>query len=391
MCAPDPPPAPDLGPTAAASAEAANLAYKTGAEDLAFRRQVYEESKPRQQQLYDLANSIAQQQIRVANANEGRAQEQWDLYQKSYRPNELQTIADAYGAQYLSDADRAQLNEAIVGGGNLTDAARMGLMQTLSTRAEDAAGDVAAARAGGEVNRAYGQQARMLGRMGAGDPQRMAIMAARLGNQQALARAGAANNAREAIRTRGAGLRSGVANFGRNMPNTAAQAFGLATNAGNAATGNANAGFMSSLPYAQFAAGGYGTQLGAAGLAGQQALGMGNLLNQQYGIAAKAAGEGDGGFGALLGLGKLGLQAYSTFGGSDRRLKENIELVGSTVYNLPLYRFSYMKVPGRVFVGVMADEVEPVVPEAVSYNREGYAMVDYGRLGITMMEVVHGA
>lgn len=321
MCAPDPPPAPDYGPTAAASERAAELAYQTGAEDLAFRRQVYEESKPRQQQLYDLANSVAQQQIRVANSNESRAQQQWDMYQKSYRPNELNTIADAYGQQYLGDADRAQLNDLITGGGgNLTDAARMGLMQTLAARAENAAGDTAAQQAVGGVNKAFGQQARALGRMGGGDPSRMALMAAKLGQQQTLAQVGASNQAREGVRTRGVGLRSGVANFGRNMPNTAGQAFGLATNAGNAAGANANMGFMSGLPYAQFAAGGYGTQLGAAGLAGQQALGMGNVMNQGYAnqmAAYNAANSQPSMFGTMLGFGGtlLGAPQASILGG----------------------------------------------------------------------------
>lgn len=320
MCAPDPPPAPDYGPIAASSEAAAQYGYQAANEDLAFRRQVYDESKPRQQQLYDLANSVAQQQIRIADANEGRAQEQWDMYQKSYRPNELQTIADAYGMQYLSESDRAQLNDLITGGGGgLTDAARMSAMQALALRAQEAAASQAATRANAGVNSAFAQQSRALSRMG-GDPARLAAAAAQLGSQQSLARVGAANQARDVAATQGLGLRSGVANFGRNMPNTAAQAFGLATQAGNSADANANTGFMSGLPYAQFASGGYGTQLGAAGLGGQQALGMGNVMNQGYGnqIAAYNAQQSQPSmFGTLLGLGGtlLGAPSTSVIGG----------------------------------------------------------------------------
>jgi hypothetical protein len=37
---------------------------------------------------------------------------------------------------------------------------------------------------------------------------------------------------------------------------------------------------------------------------------------------------------------------------------------------------------GRQF-GVMADEVETVMPEAVTVHPDGYKMVDYAMLGIT--------
>jgi hypothetical protein len=73
---------------------------------------------------------------------------------------------------------------------------------------------------------------------------------------------------------------------------------------------------------------------------------------------------------------------------SDRNLKENIVRVASHPLGIGLYLFDYTPAfrdqwgHGRQF-GVMADEVETVMPEAVSMHPGGYKMVNYALLGIT--------
>ena len=69
---------------------------------------------------------------------------------------------------------------------------------------------------------------------------------------------------------------------------------------------------------------------------------------------------------------------------SDRRLKTDIVQVGLLRAGIPLYRFRYI---GRddVHVGVMAQDVLPVVPEAVITDASGFMRVDYRRLGTRMM------
>jgi hypothetical protein len=69
---------------------------------------------------------------------------------------------------------------------------------------------------------------------------------------------------------------------------------------------------------------------------------------------------------------------------SDRRLKTDIVQVGTLRAGIPLYRFRYI---GRdeVHVGVMAQDVLPVVPEAVVTDASGFMRVDYRRLGTRMM------
>ena len=61
---------------------------------------------------------------------------------------------------------------------------------------------------------------------------------------------------------------------------------------------------------------------------------------------------------------------------SDRRLKADIVRLGTLQNGLGLYSFRYTFAPGR-YVGVMADEVEALMPAAVSVHRSGYRMVNY--------------
>jgi hypothetical protein len=64
---------------------------------------------------------------------------------------------------------------------------------------------------------------------------------------------------------------------------------------------------------------------------------------------------------------------------SDRRLKRNIVTIGKTAHGLSLYEYDIFDRRER---GVMADEVEHVVPAAVSTRPDGYKEVDYAMLGI---------
>ena len=73
---------------------------------------------------------------------------------------------------------------------------------------------------------------------------------------------------------------------------------------------------------------------------------------------------------------------------SDRGIKEHISKIGVHPLGFGLYLFDFKPEyrgicgVGRQF-GVMADEVEQVMPEAVSVHPDGYKLVDYGMLGIS--------
>ena len=73
---------------------------------------------------------------------------------------------------------------------------------------------------------------------------------------------------------------------------------------------------------------------------------------------------------------------------SERRVKEDIVRIGDHPLGFGLYLFDYRPEHraqwghGRQF-GVMIDEVEIVMPEAVSMHPDGYKRVDYAMLGIS--------
>ena len=64
---------------------------------------------------------------------------------------------------------------------------------------------------------------------------------------------------------------------------------------------------------------------------------------------------------------------------SDRRLKSEIVRIGKTAHGLDLYEYD---IAGRRERGVMADEVERLMPAAVSVRADGYQRVDYDMIGV---------
>ena len=72
---------------------------------------------------------------------------------------------------------------------------------------------------------------------------------------------------------------------------------------------------------------------------------------------------------------------------SDIRTKENIEQIGWLPNGLPVYTYEYKDqfkndpLAGHgQYVGVMAHEVEKIIPDAVSLRPDGYKMVDYTKV-----------
>ena len=66
---------------------------------------------------------------------------------------------------------------------------------------------------------------------------------------------------------------------------------------------------------------------------------------------------------------------------SDARLKHDIVLLGRLDNGLGFYGFIYNGGERR-YVGVMAQEVQAVMPAAVTRGRDGYLLVSYDKLGL---------
>jgi hypothetical protein len=117
--------------------------------------------------------------------------------------------------------------------------------------------------------------------------------------------------------------------------------------------------------------------------AGTQAQGQFDMNNYNQQTASSNALT-SGLFG-LAGAGAMGFAGSPTGSKaikgifSDVRLKENIRRIGMTDGGLPVYTYTYIgsDIPQ---MGVMAQEVEQVMPDAVHTHESGFKMVDYSKV-----------
>jgi hypothetical protein len=112
------------------------------------------------------------------------------------------------------------------------------------------------------------------------------------------------------------------------------------------------------------------------GVAGADYLGAASAQGTyDQGIYNAQQGSQNGMNSGLFGLGSAAIGKWS-----DRRLKKNIERIGTHALGIGLYVFEYIWGGEKEF-GVMADEVIKVIPEAVILQPNGYYKVDYSMLG----------
>jgi hypothetical protein len=93
-----------------------------------------------------------------------------------------------------------------------------------------------------------------------------------------------------------------------------------------------------------------------------------------------AARKGEGGGGDFAGKGSGASGPAGRF--SDKRLKENIELIGKSPSNINIYKFNYKNNP-TTYQGVMADEVS----WASVKHPNGYMMVDYNKIDVEFKKI----
>ena len=251
-----------------------------------------------------------------------------------------------------------------------------------SFNTEDKANELAG-KAMADVNQGFanveGQQTRAMARMGVTPDSGKALA---MGNQTAIAKAtalaAAGSGARDRARTEGYALTDRATNALAGYPAMGMQATGAGAGYGASGTAIANQGLagMNS---------GYGAAGTMAGQMGSNAAGMYGAMGSYKNGADNAAANANP-MGALLGAGaQLGAASIKY---SDRRLKQDIELVGRDERTgLNLYEFAYKDMPHERWRGVMADEVLQVMPSAVHTNAQGFMSVDYAALGLEMTKL----
>ena len=332
--------APDYSAGMAAQAASSE---RSAAADLEFRKQQYEEAKPRLEQLYDLASKVGTAQADSMTEQNRRADEQEKFWNDNYKNTEIQSVKEANEAG--SEADQA--SEA---GRAVADVRQQQQVQADSN-------------------------ARGLRAMGVNpNSGRFAGMQNATGLQAAANSAGAATLARNTSKNKGIALRAGAVATGRGMQNLAGQTAATASGIGSAGVNSANAGANGGLGYAGLVGQGFQNQTNNAnnlfnGYANLQ--GQSNQINNQ-----------DSGLGGMVGtIVGAGITRYS-----DIRLKENIEYLGQE-NGINMFEFEYVDKPylpkGR-FIGVIAQDVEYRHPEAVYTCEDGYKRVDYSKIGVEM-------
>lgn len=368
--------APDYTPMANASAEAAQISAQLGREQMAQAQAQYDREMAVTQPVIDAQLGLMKQQ-----------QQQGDDYY-NYMVSRQRPVEDALNNEamhYNSAQDDAE-RRLITGSDADVYAARQG---DIDNQVGTALADVRS----GQAN-TTNQMIRQAMRYG-WSPDKLAQMAGSQGMTMASQQAAAANAARNTgiANTRGLmmqdrqmrqadlarewGKKMDVAGLYRGLTGASQGAYGLSLGAGNNAVGNSMTPANQLLGANQAAA---GTIMQGKGL---QIQGLGSILNSETGIYNTKQQSSGNGLGTALGLAG-GVVSKLAF--SDRRVKENVVLVGEYANGLPAYEFNYIGDPVR-YRGVMAQDVEAAFPEAVVRTEGGIMAVNYSRLGLSMERV----
>ena len=333
--------APDYTALAQASENAAKTMADLGYAELDFAREMYDENAP-------FLQGIATKQAAMMDQQMSQAADYYAHWDDNFRPLEKDMVEQA--KNFNTDAYREQ-------------------------QASKAAADIGLA---GKNTRAANE--RTMAQMGVNpNSGKYQGLAAQSGLQLAGARAGAMTGARQQAEQMGWARQMDAVGLGRNMPGASSGAYAGAISAGNAAGANAQSAGQNYLTGANNAAGTIGSGMN------MQISGLSSILNSQTQMALEDNSSWLGDLGGLMGG---AASMYTAF--SDRKMKENIEQVGKDKRTgLNLYEFNYKGQPRR-WRGVMADEVETYMPEAVS-TIKGFKAVNYNMLGMKMEEVSHGA
>ena len=256
-----PKPDPAIGQAALSNAELAKEQTAVAREQLAWEKQRADRQDP-------LVEKIVNQQIASGDANTARSDEQWNIYKSLFKPVEERMVSEAM------NFDSPERQERM------------------------------AAQAGADVTRSYNaaqeQNARALGAMGINpNSGRFSGLANETALSQARDTAGAMNKARRDTELQGIALRTGAAQFGRNMPNTGIAADSMALNAGNSAVGN-----MATNSQVRNANNAAAAQWFGGAMQGNNS--AGGLLNNLYGNQLQAyQSQQDMLGGAMSGIGSL--------------------------------------------------------------------------------------
>lgn len=320
------PKAPDPNPGMIASAQSSE---RVGLEQVALGREQFEWNKQNEADNRALSAPIIASQVAQAEKDQAFNNSQRDYYRDVYQPVERQSVADAMGYDSAANLERVagEAQADVVGA---TSRARQGLTRDMARIGLDPS----SSRAMTAISDSF--------------------------SNGALAEASAMNAARRGREDAGIALRTGVANFGRNMPNTAAQSNQLAQSNNNSAVGN-------QLAVGNQAIQGANSTLGFTGQ-GLQGVGQaGNIYNQDFGQRFQnynAQMNQQNAFMGALGTagGIAGARLISDYSAKEDRESAEGELMLDGLQAIPIESWKY-KDGGGQHVGPMAQDVNMMLGE----------------------------
>jgi hypothetical protein len=187
----------------------------------------------------------------------------------------------------------------------------------------------------------------------------------------------------------GAGDRAGVADRGKDRAGDRAGAADRAKGGGDRAKGGGDRAKGGGNKAANRGGGGGGNRGSAMNVSSGRAASAASTRGRSSMASMPRVGGGGpsfagrGGGGGFGGGGRGGGGRGGGGGGrrSDIALKHDIVLLGYLANGLGYYSFSYLG-SHKAYVGVMAQEVESVMPQAVTRGSDGYLRVYYEKLGL---------
>lgn len=405
--------APDYTPMQEASVYSAQVGAELGREQMAQAKDQYDQSMA-------VAKPVIEKQLAMMDSTQKQGDDYYNYMVEHQRPIEdalnkdamanasaPQDAADRAKLMGLADANAAQddTERALITGGDT------GVYNARQADIEDSVGRAVADARNGQAS-TTNQMIRQALRYGY-SPDKLAAMAGSQGLGMASQQASAANGTRQAgiqnaralmgqsydmrnatnanrmnavANDRGLrlsddartwGKRMDAAGLYRGLAGASQGAYGLSGQLGSSAVGNQMApGNARASQMAQ----GAGTVMQGAG---QQIQGLGSVLNSQTSSYNQQQSSSGDALGAVAGI---AAKVAPLMMMSDRRLKENIERVGTYINGLPTYEFNYRDDPIR-YRGVMAQDVETEFPEAIVRMPDGMMAVRYDMLGISMERI----
>lgn len=271
-------PAPDplIGQAAMANA-------KTASEALDWYKSTYaNEIAPRLKADQDLRTGLVNDIRGIMGKQQAFADEQNQYYKDTFQPVEKRMVEEASTYDSADNVGR-----------------RMG---------------IASANVNQQFSNARSQGLRALSRFGVGiNPDQFARENLRLSTQQALASSGAQTGAAFDTMDKAIAMRAGAANFGRNMPNTAATYYSGANASGGNASGISSGGISNTATGAGVMGQGFNTNIAGNQSAGNLMLGEFDSRMKGYMADQQASSGLMSGLGMLGGM-ALGAPSTSVFG-----------------------------------------------------------------------------